>query len=191
MIRSWRNASGDPDIPFLFVQMPAFGSAGGNESWPLLRESQLLTLKSTHKVGMVVTIDTGDRQNIHPPDKKIVAGRLFMEARRLIYRESVSGCGPVFDKATIHNSKVVVQFIHVNGALKFSAGSDGKGFTIAGADRKFITAKVEIRGMTVEISSPEVDRPVAARYAWEGYPEVSLFDSLNLPATPFRTDEWE
>lgn len=191
MIRSWRNASGDPNIPFLFVQMPAFGASGGNESWPLLRESQLLTFKSTPNVGMVVTIDTGDKQNIHPPDKKIVAERLFMEVRRLIYGETVSGCGPIFDKAIIKDSKVVVQFSRVNGTLKFSSGSEGKGFAIAGDDRMFVPARVVIRGLTVEISSRSVARPVAVRYAWEGYPEVSLFDSINLPATPFRTDEWE
>jgi sialate O-acetylesterase len=191
MIRSWRDASGDQDIPFLFVQMPAFGASGGNESWPLLRESQLLTFKSTHNVGMVVTIDAGDKQNIHPPDKKIVAERLFLEARRLIYGETVSGCGPIFDKAIIKDSKVVVQFLRLNGALKFSSGYEGKGFSIAGNDRIFFPARVEIRGLTVEVSSPSVARPVAVRYAWEGYPDVSLFDSMNLPATPFRTDEWE
>ena len=191
MIHSWREASENENLPFLFVQLPAFDGSTNNENWPLLRESQLETLKNTKNTGMVVTIDTGDKKNIHPGDKKIVAGRVYNEALRLIYQEKTSGCGPLFQNAKILDNKIIVYFQNQNGRLKFAAGKEGKGFIIAGEDHKFFPANATIDGSTVFVSLPEVPKPFSVRYAWEGFPEVTLFDSNNLPASPFRTDKWD
>ena len=40
------------------------------------------------------------------------------------------------------------------------------------------------------MSSPEVPKPVAVRYAWGDNPIVNLQDRNGLPVTPFRTDDW-
>jgi sialate O-acetylesterase len=63
-----------------------------------------------------------------------------------------------------------------------------KGFTIAGVDKKFVPAQAEILGETVVVSSPEVPAPAAVRYGWTNVPEVNLFNTAGLPASPFRTD---
>ena len=36
----------------------------------------------------------------------------------------------------------------------------------------------------------EVPKPVAVRYAWQDWPECNLINGEGLPASPFRTDEW-
>ena len=65
---------------------------------------------------------------------------------------------------------------------------DLKGFTIAGADKKFVPAKAEIKGNTVVVWSDEIASPVAVRYGWANVPDVNLFNQEGLPASPFRTD---
>jgi len=43
----------------------------------------------------------------------------------------------------------------------------------------------------VVVSSPEVPRPVAVRYAYSMNPEgCNLYNREGLPASPFRTDDW-
>jgi len=190
LISSWRAESGDSNLPFIFVQLPAFASITMNDNWALIRESQLDVLKKTQHTGMVVTINTGDKKNIHPPDKEIVADRLFKETQHLIYGEQVSGCGPVFDNFKVDGKKVIVKFTQINGSMKFLPGQAAKGFVIAGEDRKFYAARALINGSTIDVFSPDVPRPVAVRYAWAGFPEVSLCDAFNMPASPFRTDNW-
>ena len=180
LLRSWREACGNPAMPFLIVQLPAFEAQG----WPMLRESQLVAYRQTKNAGFVVTIDHGEKDNIHPADKKPIGERLALEARRVIYNEKVTGCGPLYDVSVVAGASIVVRF--TGDALK----KGGSGFTIAGEDKKFLPATAIIRGNTVVVSSPEVPNPVAVRYAWESWPTVGLFDVNGLPASPFRTDEW-
>ncbi|MCX7008765.1 MAG: hypothetical protein NTY53_16205 [Kiritimatiellaeota bacterium] len=180
LIRSWREACGNPKIPFFIVQLPAHEAQG----WPMLRESQLVVFRQTKNAGFVVTIDHGEKDNIHPADKKPVGERLALEACRLIYGENVTGCGSLYDGFQLEGANIVVKF--TGGALKKVGG----GFTLAGEDRKFVPATAVLRGKTVVVSSPDVPKPVAVRYAWESWPKVSLFDEHDLPASPFRTDNW-
>jgi len=65
-----------------------------------------------------------------------------------------------------------------------------KGFAIAGEDHKFVWADAVIDGKTVLVSSPNVAKPVAVRYAWDTNPVCNLFNETGLPAVPFRTDDW-
>jgi sialate O-acetylesterase len=64
------------------------------------------------------------------------------------------------------------------------------GFTIAGEDKNFVAADAVIDGDTVVVSSTSVAKPVAVRYGWAANPECNLYNKSNLPAVPFRTDDW-
>jgi sialate O-acetylesterase len=67
-----------------------------------------------------------------------------------------------------------------------------KGFAVAGENHKFYWAKAVITGIsTIEVFCPEVQHPVAVRYGWGNNPEdANLYNIANLPASPFRTDQW-
>jgi sialate O-acetylesterase len=65
------------------------------------------------------------------------------------------------------------------------------GFTIAGADKKFVPAKaVILADGRIEVSSEAVVEPVAVRYAWADNPVCNMYSAAGLPLTPFRTDDF-
>jgi sialate O-acetylesterase len=182
LIADWRRGWGLGDFPFLFVQIAPY-----QDMTPELREAQLLTLEKSPKTALAVTVDIGDAHNIHPAQKAPVGARLALAARALAYGEKIEYSGPLFAKMKIEGGKVVLSFTHLGGGL---AAKDGalKGFTIAGADKKFVTAEAAIQGKTVVVWSDDVKTPVAVRYGWANVPDVNLFNRAGLPASPFRTD---
>jgi hypothetical protein len=62
------------------------------------------------------------------------------------------------------------------------------GFEVRGTDDKWFPAKASITGKdSVTVSSTSVPEPQAARYAWKNDPVATLFNGLDLPASPFQT----
>lgn len=71
-------------------------------------------------------------------------------------------------------------------------GDELTSFEIAGKDRIFHPARAKIEGASqVVVWSDEVTEPVAVRYAFENTPAASLYSAGGLPASSFRTDDWE
>ncbi|MGA2854664.1 MAG: sialate O-acetylesterase [Verrucomicrobiota bacterium] len=182
MITDWRQAWGEGDFPFLFVQIAPY-----RDMTPEIREAQLLAWQRTKNTAMAVTMDCGDANDIHPAHKQPMGARLALAARALAYGEKLEYSGPVFDSMKIKDANVILHFTHLGGGLVAKDG-ELKGFTVAGADKLFHPAQAKIAGKTVVVNSPEVPQPVAVRYGWANVPEGNLFNGAGLPATPFRTD---
>ena len=192
MIEDWRQAFKQPEMPFFFVQLApwrAIVAEPGESDWAELREAQLLTSINLPHTGQAVITDLGDEADIHPPQKGPVGERLARAARALVYGEDVEYSGPLYDKLTVSGEKAILSFTHLGGGLVARDGAL-KGFTVCGADRKFYNAEAQIDGDTVVVSSPQVAEPVAVRYGWANYPVVNLFNQAELPASPFRTDDF-
>ncbi|MBI2423483.1 MAG: sialate O-acetylesterase [Candidatus Hydrogenedentes bacterium] len=192
MIENWREDWNQGKFPFLFVQLANFEAsqkAPYASEWAELREAQAMTLKLKN-TGMAVTIDIGDPKDIHPKNKQEVGRRLALLAQTVAYGEKdILSNGPQFKKARFKDGKAVLRFVHTGGGL---AAKDGPltGFGIAGADQKFVDADAVIEGDTVRVSSPQVPKPIAVRYAWADNPACNLCNGAGLPASPFRTDDW-
>lgn len=182
LVADWRRAWGQGDFPFLYVQIAPF-----HEMVPEIREAQRLSLAKIPNSAMAVTIDVGDANDIHPVDKKPVGERLALAARAVAYGEKIEYSGPLFESLSIEGSHAMLKFSHVGSGL-VAPGGELKGFTIAGADRKFYPAKAKIVRGLVEVSAADVPAPVAVRYAWANVPEGNLFNRAGLPASPFATD---
>jgi sialate O-acetylesterase len=192
MIQDWRQAFAQGDFPFYIVQLPKFNphkDQPGDDAWAELRESQAVAAKTAPNAGLVVTIDTGDPNNIHPKDKRIVGDRLAALALAEHYGQKVPHAGPTFTTAEHVPGGLRLHFDHADGGLVAKA-SEPKEFSVAGADRKFHWARAKIEGDTIVVSAPDVPEPQAARYAWQGSPQATLFNGAGLPAGPFRTDDW-
>ena len=185
MIRDWRHAWGEGDFPFLFVQLANY-TAGGDGSWPLVREAQRQTLGLAN-TGMAVTIDIGNAKDIHPKDKKDVGVRLALAARAIAFGEKVEYAGPMYRQMTSADGGALrVWFDHAEG-LK-SKGASITGFEIAGVDRKFKAAEARIEGGgSVVVSSGAVPMPHYVRYGWADNPACNLVNGAELPASPFSS----
>src|SRR5205085_5202539 len=84
--------------------------------------------------------------------------------------------------------KAILTLDHANGLV--AKDGEPRGLIIAGEDKKFVRAEAKIVNGTVEVSSPEVPAPKAVRYAWKNMPDGNLWNAADLPASPFRTDDW-
>jgi sialate O-acetylesterase len=201
MIDDWRDAWAQGAFPFLIVQLanfhPRFAGSGqrSEDEWAELREAQALVAAKHPNVGLAVTIDIGERSDIHPTNKQEVGRRLALVAAAKVYGLAVEHTGPVFAGQTIEKeggtSRVRLRFQHATGLSV--AGPPGErlfGFEVAGADRRYVSAEARIEGETVVLTASTVTRPVAARYAWSDDPLANLTNAAGLPAIPFRTDTW-
>lgn len=182
------------DFPFLYVQLPNYMKAAKQPSesdWALLREEQLKTL-AVKNTSMVVAIDTGEWNDLHPLNKKDIGLRLALAARHAAYGEDgLIYTGPLYDSMEIQDGKIVLTFKSDGGQLVVKGGGELRHFAIAGPGKKFVWAKARIKGRRIEVWNNEVPNPVAIRYAWANNPEVAnLYNDKGLPASPFRTDDW-
>jgi sialate O-acetylesterase len=182
MIGNWREAWGQGNFPFLFVQI-----APHQRMTPEIREAQLFTWQNVPRTAMAVITDVGNETDIHPTKKEPVGARLALAARAIAYGEKIEYSGPVYDSMKVKGNRVILSFKHVGRGLMAKDG-ELKGFTIAGAEGDFVTATAKIEGKNLVLSNPSVAKPVAVRYGWASTPDVNLFNTEGLPATPFRTD---
>jgi len=137
-----------------------------------------------------VITDAGDKDDIHPTKKQPVGQRLALLARKITYREKIVADGPAYAGVKFKEGKAILSFDNVDGGLEARGGAL-TGFAIAGADKKFVWADARIEGDKVVVSNAAVPKSMAVRYGWADYPVVNLFNKQGLPATPFRTDDWE
>lgn len=193
MITDWRNRWGY-DFPFYMVQLASFTAQQKTpveSGWAELREAQTQTALHLKNTGMAVIIDAGEEFDIHPKNKQTVGKRLALAARAQTYGEKIPYSGPMYDTYQIEGNKIRIYFKHTDGGLKTKNNEALKGFTIAGTDHKFHWADAVIEGNTIVVSSPEVALPISVRYAWADYPIYNLYNGADLPANPFRTDDWQ
>ena len=191
MIGDWRRIFGQGDLPFYIVSLPAFlhhqdqpPVSGG---WADLREAQAETARMVKDCALAVTIDTGDPDNIHPAEKKIVGERLALCALGQHYGRKVVYQGPTFKSLDRLPGALKIHFDHTDGGLAVKGDHLGE-FAISGKDGQWHWADAKIDGNTVVLTSPAVRDPVAARYAWQSFPAATLYNGAGLPAVPFRTD---
>jgi sialate O-acetylesterase len=191
MIQNWREDWKQGDFPFLFVQLAPFQTPTDQPTdhpWARLRDAQLETTRKVKHTGMAVITDAGEAE-IHPKKKEPVGARLALLALANVYGEKIEASGPVYEDMKVEGDKAVLSFSHVGQGL-MTRGEKLTGFTIAGADGKFVNAEAEIKGDKIVVSSPQVKEPKAVRFGWAIYPVVNLWNKDGLPASPFRTDDW-
>ncbi len=192
LIKNWRSRFSNGEFPFLYAQLSSY-NPGGKEpeisNWAFLREAQTMTL-ALPKTGMAVTTDIGDLLDIHPKKKKQVGERLASLAFKNVYgftKETASGA--MYKKSTIIGKSIIISFTGVEkGFLKTNKKLEG--FTIAEANKKFISAHAVIKGKQIIVSTSLLKNPLYVRYAWANAPmNANLYNTEGFPVVPFRTDK--
>lgn len=210
LIGGWRKAWGQGDFPFLYVEKPSGGGCAFDYSQPMNRLAekfaplpktipnnpdmqyshvvfeQIMKYPNTH---MVISSDLGN--GIHPPNKSGYGARAVQVALAVAYDKGNEYLGPQLASHSISSGKVTLKFNHSGKGLAFKNGDKLQGFSIAGADKKFVWADAAIEGDSVVVSSKDVPQPAGVRYAWSNaFQWANLFNKDGLPAQPFRTDVW-
>jgi sialate O-acetylesterase len=189
LIKDWRTQWGDANLPFLFVQLPAYERTDepNGFSWAEIRDAQLQTWQETANTGMVVTVDAGDPGNIHPTDKYTVAKRLLPYARALVYNEQVNHKSPIYKSHEVIGNELFVTFDNITENLV--AVKEITEFEICGADGVYRTAAaVILPDNRIKLNNAAISAPEHVRYAWKNNTTISLFTSdSRLPLSPFRS----
>lgn len=197
---SWHELSGgstNPEFPFQFTQLPSWTPPqsepveGLSAPWVVNRESMLEVTRNVPNTGVAVSIDTGDATALHPKNKRPIGLRHAAVALKQTYGRDFA-TSPVFKKQTVSGNKIILEFDSTGSGLMTAKPGKLDTFAIAGEDQEWHWANAEIVGDTVVVSSSEVRKPVAVRYAWAMNPSQRnlLYNKEGLPASPFRTDDW-
>ena len=207
LVGCWRQAFGQGEFPFYFVQLANWQTSDpaqpqGGDGWSRVREAQRAALAAIPHTGMAVTIDIGEGGDIHPKNKQEVGHRLAQWALANDYAQPVESSGPLFKAQAIEGATIRVSFDHADAGLMVGSKKGLKPteevkdgaltwWAIAGEDKVWKKAVAKIDGATVVVSSPDVAKPVAVRYAFAMNPDgCNLYNKVGLPASPFRTDTW-
>ena len=195
----WRSRWQNDELPCYYVQLPSFPSAPG---WIRVREEQRRAL-SIPNTAMAVTIDIrGD--NIHPADKVPVGDRLARLALAGTYgREDVVARGPLYRDHAVEGPTVRVRFDFAEpglmvgdrpnaGPVVEARGAALRWFELAGKDGIWHSAKAQLEGDEVLVTSDAVAAPIAVRYACDTQPQGgNLYNRAGLPASSFCSKlEW-
>ena len=200
---------GAKDLPFIIMQLPNW-SNGQNEDttsidggWANIRQVQSEVSELAPKTGLVVTIDAGEWNDLHPEKKLTCGTRAAFEALRIAYNKTYISAAPkavfcesVEDKYIIHfdcgNSSLVSFKTQGNEADFNEESPEVFGFSfLCKKENEFIAVKANallLDDERVEVSVPkDSGTPLELRYLWADSPApINLYSRDLLPVVPFR-----
>jgi len=209
LISGWRREWGQGDFPFIYIQKPSGGGAAFDPKNPISREAdkyaaaptavpavadaarrlEFIRIMDYPKAHMVPACDLGS--GVHPINKWGYGNRAGEVALSAVYGKDLLAHGPRYKSHKAEGKAIRVSFDNVGQGLTSVHGDGLTGFAIAGADKKFVWADARIDGDSVVVSSDQVAKPVAVRFACsKNRAWANLFNKDGLPALAFRTDDW-
>lgn len=188
LIKDWRRIWNDDSLPFIFAQLSSYKPTDDPEGkeWAVLREAQLNTWKNLTNTAMVVTIDVGNINDIHPKNKKTVGERFFSATQKVAYEKNAQSSGPIFNSISFDGNKAIIAFDYAENGLK-SVETNLSEFEICGDDYLYQKANAKIENGKVVVWSDAIANPKAVRFAWTNGPEPTLYNTEGFPASPFRS----
>jgi sialate O-acetylesterase len=135
MVTDYRRGWNEKKLPFYFVQLSSIDTLKyKSHFWPLFRSNQLKSHQQIKYSGMVVSSDLGDKDNVHPRDKRTVADRLALWSLNDVYKKKTIVSGPIPRKANFQKNKVVVEF-NFSEELHTADKKSIRGFSLNGIDQ--------------------------------------------------------
>ncbi len=192
----WREKWCMPKLPVLFVQLPNYDQEDAVH-WVAFRDMQR-TLTSIPHTALVVSIDCGEENDLHPRGKMPIGQRLAYAAFQEVYGESGDWLSPLITgvEKGCESETLILQFANAANGLVTTDGKAPGGFEIEW--RKKLTGEVIITPVTGTIAENRIVLPIAGlevnvvpkiiavRYAYSNTPkEANLCNKKGLPASPF------
>ena len=190
LFTDWRRQFDFP-LPFFVVQLAnwnALATTPVDSGWARLRDAQRRAVLEDGNAGLAVTIDIGNRDDIHPTNKQDVGKRLARAARHVVFGEKLSAAGAQPKSVRRTTSGVEVTLGDFDGRLVVIGSRDPAGFELCGetqAGCHFVRAQLGEGGViSLEDSAPE--KATRVRFCWADAPLCNLFDTEGLPVGPFE-----
>lgn len=174
MAEQYRNNWSRPDLPFYWVQL----SSIERPFWPSFRDEQRRMLDRISHSGMAVSSDHGLRNDVHPPNKKVVGERLARWALKDVYHQNMLPSGPLPLQAVYRRKQVAIKFVYADG-LQTSDGKMVREFSVDGQTP--VTAKIRRKKVII----PVKEKPAGVWYGWKPFSEGNLVNRDSLPASTF------
>lgn len=189
LVNGWRKVWEDDSLAYFYVQIAPFNYGGNPERIAEFWEAQAAA-QSIPNTGMIVINDIGDLKDIHPTNKQDVGRRLARWALAKTYGlADVVYASPSFESMELQGNALRVRFRDAAG-LETRDGQPPTWFEIIDAEEGgFEKANARIEGTSVVLTSPQVRRPVAVRYAWSMLAEPNLRNGAGLPLGAFRAGD--
>lgn len=191
LMSDWRAAFRQPDLPFLIVQLAAYGPVATQpveSKWAALRDVQRRVVDADPHAALTVSIDFGDRSDIHPAQKTIIGQRLARNARAVVYGETITPGGPEATSVTRSGNDLVVHFRDTNGGLRTYSSNTAIGFEVCGIDKSCAYATAVPKDDLIVLEGANSAGARKVRYAWAASPFTNLYSADDLPAIPFELD---
>lgn len=191
MVAGWRERWGIGEFPFYYVQIAPFDYGANGFNSAFFREAQLKASFVIPNSGMACLMDVGEKECVHPADKQAGGERLaYLALAKTYQRQGFAYSGPVLKKLTVEGNLVYLTFNHAaNGLTTFRKKLEN--FQLSGANRRFYPAEGFITDKGILLYSRWVGNPVAVRYAFDDFVVGELYNAEGLPASSFRSDDWE
>ena len=192
-VKMLREEWGSEDMGFYFTQIAPYGypddktgCAGAEIMW-----AQARTLSLIPKSAMAATLDTGERDCIHPSDKKTVGDRLaYLVLAKDYGYDVIDVTSPMYKSIEAKDGKLYVRF-NVGSLGVGPINTDFDGFEVAGRDGVYYPATGRVDSndrRVVVVTCPEVAEPVAVKYAMKNWSTAAIFSNAGIPASPFKAE---
>jgi sialate O-acetylesterase len=187
LVADWRKQWGIGEFPFLYCQLSGIGTAHyKSEFWPEFRDQQRRLLSELPDMAMAVTSDYGNKNDVHPREKREIGSRLCAAALAIGYGRKEKCEGLLPDSLTSSGAELIVGFAQPVDGLRTSDEQPPRDFDIAGPDGHFYPAEAAIDGKRLQLRSPQVTNPVSARYDWQPFPDGNVINSAGFPCSTFE-----
>ncbi|MCR4734408.1 MAG: sialate O-acetylesterase [Treponema sp.] len=210
LMRLWRKkfTYAKKEVPFVIVQLPNWSdgmaetSVCENGGWAYLRYAQNQVVEKDPNSALVVSIDAGEWNDLHPEKKRTTGSRAAEQALRLVYKKSYFIC-PKIICIEKKEGAIIAHFDCGKDSLKaFALKEDGKsadlskeasevyGFVFVVKRDGKITVEAAHAELTAEcevtVTLPKDSLVKELRYLWADNPApVNLYNSHGSPAAPF------
>jgi sialate O-acetylesterase len=216
LVRSWREAFGDPALPFGILSQCTDGAPQTRDDYCekmldtgiYIREAHYRTFLDLWRagdkhIGYASTYDL--RRSWYHPQVKIPAGERIARwalATQYGFGRELQWKPPMLLGTTAQDGALVLQ---LDTEVSDPEGGAMAGFAIAGDDRRFQPAEVAYREVGKDdsgkprfdrrqlvLTSPLVPAPQHFRYGWGRSPlaNVQAVDNKDLPLPTLRSDDW-
>lgn len=197
MVKCWREAWADEDLPFYTVQIMLYGSDDGKDKNGNaadeynIRIAQGEAARSMKNVTMCSMLSLEDTLrpdgvlDIHPTDKAPVAKALANAALTTYYNplgeygKTPEYCGPLYDKIVIDKNTAEITFAHIGEGLMLTEGDVVTEFEVCDTTGRWFPAEGVLNGNTVKLTMQNGTQIAGVRMGYRNKPIINLYNTIN------------